>query len=329
MNFYSGLLRRVAKEESGAVIIIVAFLLIALLGMTALAVDVGQLYQARRQMVTAADAGALAGVVDLIENKDQDSAESVARNYAIDNESEAGNTDVNVINGYTVEVWSGKTVNYSFARILGFESQVVTAYARAMYAPIKTAEIIPLTIHEDNYDDGKKITIKYSHHSDGDLGSGNFHPLALGGTGANKYKDNLANGYDGLISIGMPLDTESGNMSGPTSQGLQPRFDACGKPCVDGYYDEDGESICKDPDCPRKVIIPLYEEVEYQSQGNQNKVSKVIVSGFAQIYLLNVSEQGNESIVNAVFLRNLEDGEIEEVFDESIDFGVYNVRLLE
>lgn len=318
MKFCNGFLRRVAHEESGAVIIIVAFLLVALLGMTALAVDVGQLYQVRRQMVTAADAGALAGVVSLIEDPDQDTAELVARNYAIENESEPGDTVVNVIDGHTVEVWSGKTVNYSFARILGFESQLVTAYAKAEYFPVSSAKgIVPWAVDYLLYEKGATFTAKYSHHDDGSMGSGNYHALGLGGSGANRYRDNIKYGYDSVVSIGDWLDRESGNMSGPTTAGTQHRFDLCN--CSTG---DDGHCIDPENECPRKVMVPLYGDVLIHG----NSVREVEVKAFAMIYILNVSGSGNESEVEAIFIEATHEG---NYGGDVEDTGVYNVRLIE
>ncbi len=49
------------KEEQGAVIALVAFMMVGLLGFMALAVDLGHLYMVRNELQNAADAGALAG----------------------------------------------------------------------------------------------------------------------------------------------------------------------------------------------------------------------------------------------------------------------------
>jgi Flp pilus assembly protein TadG len=49
------------RKENGQALVIVAIALVVLMAFVALAVDVGQWYQQRRQMQNAADAGALAG----------------------------------------------------------------------------------------------------------------------------------------------------------------------------------------------------------------------------------------------------------------------------
>lgn len=64
--------------------------------------------------------------------------------------------------------------------------------------------------------DGTQVQLKM----DTWLTPGNFGPAALGGTGASNYESNIINGYDGFIQIGDILQTETGNMTGPTRDGI-------------------------------------------------------------------------------------------------------------
>ncbi len=63
---------------------------------------------------------------------------------------------------------------------------------------------------------GKRIALKVSQ----TFSPGNFFPVALGGTGADQYRANLANGWGGTVQLGDVLLTETGNMTGPTLQGI-------------------------------------------------------------------------------------------------------------
>lgn len=56
-----------ARQQRGAVLIIVAVLMTVFIGMTALAIDLGHLYLVRNELQNAADAGALAGASNLID----------------------------------------------------------------------------------------------------------------------------------------------------------------------------------------------------------------------------------------------------------------------
>ncbi|GAI23673.1 unnamed protein product, partial [marine sediment metagenome] len=53
------------KSENGAVVVIVALSIVALMMVTALTIDVGSLYEERRHLQTVADAAALAGAQQL------------------------------------------------------------------------------------------------------------------------------------------------------------------------------------------------------------------------------------------------------------------------
>src|SRR5262249_60427261 len=57
-----------------------------------------------------------------------------------------------------------------------------------------------------------------------DGGPGNLEPLQLGGTCANIGRENLAGGYPGCASTGNNVQTQTGNETGPTSQGINTRF---------------------------------------------------------------------------------------------------------
>ena len=70
------------RDDSGAVAVIVAILVIALLGLAALAVDLGYFYNVRRALQAAADAGALAGAQELGMSGDATLADAIARDYA-------------------------------------------------------------------------------------------------------------------------------------------------------------------------------------------------------------------------------------------------------
>ena len=56
---------RLLKQERGAVLVLVALLLLVFVGITALAIDLGHLYVVRNELQNAADAGALAGALNL------------------------------------------------------------------------------------------------------------------------------------------------------------------------------------------------------------------------------------------------------------------------
>ena len=84
---------RLRRGEEGAVAVIVVLSLVALIGVTVLTVDVGQLLFKRRAMVNASDAAALAAAQSCAGVDDSDSPEAMADLFAVDNVSVAERPD--------------------------------------------------------------------------------------------------------------------------------------------------------------------------------------------------------------------------------------------
>jgi|Deesub1362A_J573_1020465.scaffolds.fasta_scaffold00091_2 hypothetical protein len=151
------------RNEKGAVMVLVALMSVVLLGFTALAVDLGTLAAEKQRLVTAADAGALAGArqLQVTEGEDISGAEDAARMYAIANGANADTLEVNPPSslphpGYTqkVEVIAHSNVDLMFARVLGFSNSDVRARAVATWGYRMQAEsIIPLFYELDKFEE--------------------------------------------------------------------------------------------------------------------------------------------------------------------------------
>jgi len=113
------------------VLVITAVMMVPMLGFAALAVDLGNWYQVKRQAQAAADAGALAGVQDLPYNAG--TALTDASTYAAKNISGATTTPTTPYNGDSskIAVTVSKNVPSIFGGILGITSETVTATAVA------------------------------------------------------------------------------------------------------------------------------------------------------------------------------------------------------
>src|SRR5688572_14878375 len=76
-------MRHLIRDERGASMMIAAICMVVLLGMSALAIDVGMLYAAKGQAQNAADSGALAGAGSLLLSpEDSTTATLVAEQFA-------------------------------------------------------------------------------------------------------------------------------------------------------------------------------------------------------------------------------------------------------
>jgi Flp pilus assembly protein TadG len=139
-------LSRLRDEEQGAVLAMVAISLIVLLGMLVLTFDLGRGVALKRNMVNAADAGALAAARECGLANGRASAEQAAVELVTDNNDAATVTDVQINPNDAVCSGAGNpdpdgqntvtvTVNvpqeYFFARIFGFDGGTVAATATA------------------------------------------------------------------------------------------------------------------------------------------------------------------------------------------------------
>ncbi len=197
-------------SESGAVAVIVALLMVVLVGMTALVVDVGQMHLARRQMVNAADAAALAGAQELALGNAAGVA-GLGSQYAIDNGSDPDLTVVEV-DGSRVVASTGTNVEYGFARIFGLTDGDVKARAVALVGPVGAMEgLRPIAFREEEYQlalDDPDTELLGKH----EVGSGNWGALDFDGLGTykalfsnpNRFDDHLRDGWPRSVAIDDP-----------------------------------------------------------------------------------------------------------------------------
>jgi Flp pilus assembly protein TadG len=217
-------LKRKFYDQQGQVAIIIALLLISFVGMTALVVDMGSMYEERRSLQSAADAAALAGAQELPESSAaaiQKATENIATNRPDISSIDIAVSTYFVANDQiTVTVHNPDSPVY-FGRVYGVNSANVSATATAIVGrPQIFAGIVPWGVVADDWVPGDEYTLKSGPPSHG----GNFGALRIGGNGANNYKDNIINGVDVPLQVGDWIDTEPGNMTGPTNKGTETRI---------------------------------------------------------------------------------------------------------
>jgi Flp pilus assembly protein TadG len=206
-------LRRRGQDESGVVLVLVAIMMVAILGMAALAIDVGSFYQAQRQAQAAADAGALAASQDLPGSAA--SALTDGTTYATTNYPGATATVSTPYNGSSsqVKVTVNATTPSFFGRIFGITKANVSASAVAG----ETASGSPAAIFA--YDDtcgssnglllgtNGGLTVPGGVHSNGSITASNtgatYGPSTYGGPNGCSFNPNsgaCVNSYNGACS---------------------------------------------------------------------------------------------------------------------------------
>lgn len=159
-------------DERGATGILFGIFIVVFLGMAAIAVDIGKLYQERRELQNGADAGALAIAEDCArsvlncaasgveETLTQGTASEYADANAGDQASHVEDLDLDPVAGeITIDLLSedaqnkDKVVYHWFAPVIGHTASEVRASATARWGPAIAAEGFPFGVCEEVWDD--------------------------------------------------------------------------------------------------------------------------------------------------------------------------------
>ncbi|MBF6600445.1 MAG: hypothetical protein IVW36_08045 [Dehalococcoidia bacterium] len=243
--------RPFARRDGGQILIATALLIPVLLGMAALAVDIGAYADDKRNLQNAADAIALAAASEMCTPNPADcsnttAARATAITYASKNSVAFDATnDLTFLGGNSapkVRVALSKGHTFAFARIFGVNSRDVGVAAAAVkVSPGSLSGLMPWGVTQDTIDavsSGDLTTIK---NGAGSSTTGNFGIIAYDGTGASVYKDTIERGSQGSVcSQGTancvptadqcpPADvdmcyTKPGNVVGPTDSGVADRI---------------------------------------------------------------------------------------------------------
>jgi len=141
------------------------------------------------------------------------------------------------------------------------------------------------------YATGKSVNIKADWNNSTEV-PGNWEALTLGQTGGSQFGDNIAHGYAGpampscagqnnVNSCPTWIDTETGNLVGPTTQGFSDRMNGQSYQPVPTKFD---------PSNPQIVVAPL---VDFKASGKKGgKVSSPILD-FVTLWITAVDGAGN------------------------------------
>lgn len=307
-------LRKLVLQEKGGVSVVVALCTVVLLGISALVVDVGIAYADRVKINNAVDAAALAGVQEL--PHDPIAARSLALAYGEKNGLDPGNMVVEIsFENDWVEVTAGQTMQSYFSRVITSETSNIRVSARAQTGVVSAVRgAAPLAVEQNSFVYGERYLLKQGADSgfyeyEGPYHTGYFGPLALGGTGASRYEENLKNGFDKSLKVGDVVMTESGNMSNPTKRAIDYRISQDSDP-----FDPDNVSNGS----PRVLIVPIFKDVNNE----KDKIKEITIIGFAAFYVEEVLGQGEDNKIYGYFVEYRYDGQI----DTDGSAGYYGVR---
>lgn len=328
---------KLLKDESGNVAVLVALMMVVLLGSTALVTDVGVEFAAKQKLWNALDAGALSGVEEIFNGAS--AARSTAYQYVQNNGGSVNSISVNTATE-TITLNGQQNVPLYFARVLGYKSANIAIQVQAQAGTLVSGTgFAPIAVVEQNFAYGQTYTLSVGAGQNGsgsdgssedgssqeqndgssqdttdgsndnqEYGSGNYGFLALGGTGAQQFSQNLMSGYSGVLSVGEQVQTEPGDMSGPVSQAVSYRL----------QQGEGWTFATASNGCPRVILLPVVNTL------NVNGRSSVTIVGFAAFYLDGLQGSGGHQQIVGQFLQMVVPGTI----GQGTNFGLYGVRLI-
>lgn len=324
------------RNRRGAVLFLAAFLMVVVLGMLVVVVDMSRMYTQKNELQTAADAGALAGVYELLTAKPEVDVKDSAVSYGQKNQVLRQNITVDtadVICGIwdeanqtylgdspqcgpaenTVAVTTRGAANYIFPLFMNSNVQLAVT-ARAFAANIGETDCIKpwaipytrltLKLQPTNPDSLRNLDaldlellaslsvaqrtflLKIGSPPE----SGNFGSLRIPDptdpslNGGALYKSNIINCNGTGIGPGSELDTQTGNMVGPTKNSVAEfcensgTFDSVTGDCYD-YKNSLGIT----------VKAALWSQLTDKGNGNYAVIVRQIVS----FKLTNVSKQAD------------------------------------
>ncbi|EKN62544.1 hypothetical protein BABA_25391 [Neobacillus bataviensis LMG 21833] len=151
-------LKAILKEESGQSLVLFAVSLVALLGFTAIVIDVGYMYNQKSNLQTAADAAALAGALAAPKSTDTQ-VETIVMGMADSNLKQAATVKKPLVDRAKgiIEVEMTQGVPKFFANALTTKSFSLTVKAKAKFSSNWDGEALPFINLDDIYQPGAKI----------------------------------------------------------------------------------------------------------------------------------------------------------------------------
>lgn len=283
------------RRQPGQFAVLYAIALPVLIAGLAMCTDVGVMYMNWQHLQRAADAAALAGAGYL--PGDPASAITASEQFAQNNDtlaSEMVGTPTVSSDDSSITVTLKRTVPYYLARVLGMTSQVLQVSSTAGITPDSngTSGLMPIGLDcestatppcnpNDYSTAGTQFQVKLTQ-----TGAGNWAALALGGSGANVYRNNLIVGYTGVLDTTQAVSTEPGNLVGPTGQAITDRLDAA-------QSADASAAPCSSKYDPRYVVMPI---IQYSGA---NGKAPVMIENFANVWINGL--QNNNNTIDVTF----------------------------
>jgi Flp pilus assembly protein TadG len=311
-----------ARNERGQAVVLSVLALVALLGMSALVLDVGNWFRTKRRLQATADAAVLAGAQQLPQNAS--AAQAMALDYANKNGGDVKAADITVTTTFTtndtISVKAGKTEDGVFSKVIGIDNANIDASAKARVdAPLQARYVAPMVVYCDhpllknctgtgNPKFQTNTELPFDKDSTGAPGA--FGMLNLGkdnggsGTpGSSEEAEWILHGFDKLLPLGM-YDSDPGakfSSGGNVVQALEGRIGTV-------------------------LLFPVYKTLDGQGQN-----ARYDIIGWVGFYLTGYDIQGNEATLKGYFTEFIAQGILSSTGPgpgSAQGFGVKSIQLI-
>ena len=298
-----------ANREHGQTIVVFVIFVTVLMCFVAVVIDGGMYYVERRDMQGTADAAALAAVRELPTSSSQATARATEYVSSRNSESEGRLARIEFSDrNRRVRVWVDKPGTQSFGKLLGMDRPTIGANATArvqMMGP--RPGMLPMAFMRDRFTIGKNEEIKWD-----DPGAGNrgaiapqMQPDCTEASGSDDFRELImGEEYGGVdacaTAIATTLDTEPGQMAGPTREGFDTRLAGNGQGfgSVFGVDPVTGFHTIEDLDSPRIGVVPIIENMDGGNTWPTGRSQPIRIIGYMLVYIGNTSLPGNPAYTN-------------------------------
>ncbi len=249
------------QRQGGAALVLVMVGLVALLAMAGLAIDTGHLGLNKARLQSTVDAAALAAAKVLDQTSGAELPASAAALSVLGINADAhpeldqvvdNGLDVTIQYSNTLNPFAPGTVPANYVRVVASNFTMWTGLtalvgmndmqtaASAVAGPSATigpltevCDIAPMVVCGNpaapapffGFQFEKLEVLKLaSGNNPGTIGPGNFQLIRLNGNGGSVIRDNMAGSYDSCVDGSGSVETQTGNVVGPVTQGLNTRF---------------------------------------------------------------------------------------------------------
>jgi len=320
-------------NDRGQIAVLMGFLMVGMIGFSALAIDVGSLVADKRDLQNAADAMALAGAQDLPSQVD---ATSTARTWATKNDVIADEIEsiaveqqhLPTVLNPKIEVTLRRHHRTTLARVIGIDSIDLEVTGSAIItSPGGSDRVAPWSVLESVIDGavpGQLTTLKWDANN---ILQGNTMPIQIDGSGGDVYEETIKHGSVGTLCSEKALaegcvptakecldatcDSLTGDKIGPTKKGLDYIYantDAACQQFGQVFTPNDDGTYRMNPECNpfiegsksslRVLIVPVIESLG-------NGTSPVTIKEFGLFFLDGTKSKctGNDCLIEGRFIR--------------------------